>query len=362
MIRCGDNAIIGGIDRFSYIRHWIDGWLGMDQEKIKKMIDAAKMYYFMDCSQQDIADKLGVSRPTVSRFLQQAREDGVVQIRIQDPSEDTHRLASLLQDKYRLKTAIVVPVPYYEENLIGEYLAEDAARYLDELVTDGDRIALAWGETIYKVAKKLNHKHVSNVSVVQCQGGVSHSKANTYSCEIMQLFGSAYHTSPYFLPLPVIVDHPLVKQAIESERNMRAVLDMGEQANIALYSVGAPVPNSPVLPVQYFTEEEAEELAGRACGEICARFYDADGRICLPELDARTIGISLDSLARKEHSILVAGGPGKVEAIFGALQAGYANVLITDQFTAKSLADKEQERLHREGPTSSFPLSSIPLY
>ncbi|CAH8717499.1 sugar-binding transcriptional regulator [Paenibacillus thiaminolyticus] len=334
----------------------------MDQEKIKKMIDAAKMYYFMDCSQQDIADKLGVSRPTVSRFLQQAREDGLVQIRILDPSEDTHRLAYQLKDKYRLKKAIVVPVPHYEEDLIGEYLAEDASRYLDELITDGDTIALAWGETIYQVAHKLNHKHVSNVNVVQWQGGVSQSGTNTYSCEIMHLFGSAYHTSPYFLPLPVIVDHPLVKQAIESERHMRAVLDMGEQANIALYSVGVPVPNSPVLPVQYFTEEEVKELAGRACGEIGARFYDADGRICLPELDARTIGIPLDSLARKEHSILVAGGPGKVEAIFGALQGGYANVLITDQFTAKSLADKEKEYLQPEGTSSSFPLSGIPLY
>ena len=72
-------------------------------------------------------------------------------------------------------------------------------------------------------------------------------------------------------------------------------------------------------------------------GDICSRFFDADGRICNKELDARTVGITLDELRSKDHSIMISGGEAKVQAIKAALKGRYANVLITDQFTAKQL-------------------------
>ena len=43
--------------------------MGMDLEKQRLSIEAAKLYYQSDYSQQDIAARLGVSRPTVSRLL-----------------------------------------------------------------------------------------------------------------------------------------------------------------------------------------------------------------------------------------------------------------------------------------------------
>jgi len=334
----------------------------MDQDKIRKMIDAAKMYYFMDYSQQDIADKLGVSRPTVSRFLQQAKEEGFVQIRIMDPSEDTAKLAYQLKQKYNLKKVIVVPVPHYEDDLIKEYLAEDTALYLDEVVKDGDTLAVTWGSTIYQIARKLRHKHVNQVNVVQLKGGVSHLETNTYNSEILHLFGKAYNTYPHFLPLPAIVDHLLVKQAMESDRHIRKILDMGEQANIALFTVGVTESDSLFLQMGYFSEEELNVIYSKAVGDICSRFFDTSGQICVPDLNARTIGIELEALKHKEQSILVAGGARKVEVIYGALRGRYANVLITDQFTAKSLLDKDHDASSRINPSAAFPLSGIPLY
>ena len=75
-------------------------------------------------------------------------------------------------------------------------------------------------------------------------------------------------------------------------------------------------------------------------GDICSRYIDVEGIICSEELNQRTIGIDLEELKRKERSILVAGGIQKVDGIYGALRGGYANVLITDQFTAKYLLER----------------------
>ncbi|SFD41756.1 deoxyribonucleoside regulator [Clostridium uliginosum] len=68
-------------------------------------------------------------------------------------------------------------------------------------------------------------------------------------------------------------------------------------------------------------------------------FFDDNGEICNEKIYNRTIAISLDTLKEKEKSILVAGGEHKVKAIKGALKGKIANVLITDQYTAKRLLE-----------------------
>ena len=54
----------------------------MEQDKDQLSINVAKLYYESDMSQQKIANELGISRPSVSRLLQYAKEHGFVQIRI----------------------------------------------------------------------------------------------------------------------------------------------------------------------------------------------------------------------------------------------------------------------------------------
>ncbi|MGG3325939.1 MarR family transcriptional regulator, partial [Bacillus velezensis] len=70
----------------------------MDREKQQLSIEAAKLYYQSDYSQQQIAERLNLSRPTVSRLLQYAKEKGYVQIRVMDPFEDLDELGAKLEE------------------------------------------------------------------------------------------------------------------------------------------------------------------------------------------------------------------------------------------------------------------------
>ncbi|QAY67167.1 sugar-binding transcriptional regulator [Paenibacillus protaetiae] len=308
-------------------------------DKRQKMIEAARMYYQLDYNQEEIAKQLGVSRPTVSRFLQQAKLSGIVQIRIVDPVADQQERVELLERKYGLKKAIVAPIPKYEDRIVKSFLGEAAADYLLELVKDGDSIAVTWGTTLYEVALKLRSKHVKGVSVVQLNGGVSHSEINTYAYEIAQLFGNAFHTNPYHLHLPAIVDHAIVRRTIEADRHVRNILNRGKDANIALVTVGSPTPDSVLMAANYFTPEDVEMIRSRGVGDICSRVIDINGNLCSSELNERTIGIELDELRHKETSILVAGGPSKIDAVLGALRGKYVNTLITDYITAQHLLE-----------------------
>lgn len=312
-------------------------------EKFQKIIEAAKLYYLLDYTQSEIAKKLGVSRPTVSRFLQQAKSEGIVQIKIMDPTAEAENLSRQLQTTFKLKQAVVVPIPQYEENLIKNYLGSAAAHYLNETVKDGDIIGVTWGTTLYHVAIELKQKFVREVRVVQLKGGISHSETNTYASEILYLFGKAFNSTPHHLYLPAIVDQVVVKHAMEADRHIREIMDLGRKANIAVFTIGTVNPDSLLFKLGYFSEEDLVSLYGHAVGDICSRFFDRDGQICNHELNERTLGIELEELKAKDSSILVAGGANKIDGIYGALKGGFANILITDQFTAKFLLDKESQ-------------------
>ncbi|UCZ53964.1 sugar-binding transcriptional regulator [Bacillus shivajii] len=311
----------------------------MENDKLTKAIEAAKLYYLLDYNQSEVAKELGVSRPTVSRLLQIAKEEGIVQININDPSEDFNNLTTKLEQKFNLKKAIVSPVPQYEDNVIKKYLGETAANFLHRIVQDGDIIGVTWGSTLYHTSVALKEKALKDVKVVQLKGGVSHSETNNYMSEILYLFGKAYHTTPHHLPLPAIVDHVVVKQAMEADRHIKQILDLGRQANIALFTIGPTKSESLLFQLGYFTDEEMTAIQSTAAGDICSRFFDLKGRLCHEQLNNRTLGIELDELKKKDYSVLIAGGSQKIKGIQGALHGGYANVLVTDQFTAKFLLD-----------------------
>lgn len=313
----------------------------MDKEKLSKVLEAAKLYYLLDYNQNEIAKILGISRPTVSRLLQQAKSEGIVQITIMDPTEDVENLAIDLEKKFNLKKVIVASIPQFENHIIKNYLGEKAAMYLHEIVKDHDIIGVTWGTTLYHIAVELKQKFVKDVKVVQLKGGVSHAETNTYASEILYLFGKAYNTTPHNLPLPAIVDHVVVKQAMEADRHIHKILDLGKKANIAVFTMGSIKKDSLLFQMGYFTESDQKALNEKAVGDICSRFFDKEGEVCNESLNERTLGVKLEDLRDKEYSILVAGGPNKIEGIYGALKGNYANVLITDQFSAKFLLDKQ---------------------
>ncbi|WHZ04362.1 sugar-binding transcriptional regulator [Neobacillus sp. YX16] len=313
----------------------------MDREKLSKVIEAAKLYYLLDYNQNEIAKILGISRPTVSRLLQQAKSEGIVQITIMDPTEDVENLALQLEKKFNLKKVIVASIPQFENHIIKNYLGEKAAQYLHEIVKDHDIIGVTWGTTLYHIAVELKQKFVKDVKVVQLKGGVSHAETNTYASEILYLFGKAYNTTPHNLPLPAIVDHVVVKQAMEADRHIHKILELGKKANIAVFTMGSIKKDSLLFQMGYFTESDQKALNEKAVGDICSRFFDKEGEVCNESLNERTLGVKLEDLRDKEYSILVAGGPNKIEGIYGALKGNYANVLITDQFSAKFLLDKK---------------------
>lgn len=305
-------------------------------QRIAQGLTVAKLYYQADQSQSQIAQQLGISRPTVSRLLQFARKQGLVRIQIIDPVQDVQTLEQALHDAYHVEVH-VVPTQLTAANEVLNTVGQYAARYLESIVAEHDVIGIGWGKTIYAIGQNLQHDTLTGVEVIQLKGSVSYSTEHTYAYESIDAFANAFHAMPQYLPLPVIFDHQQTKELVEAERHIQYLLQLGEKANIAIYSVGTVRNTALVFQLGYLQEKEKRYLQQRAVGDIFSRYIDENGEIVDAELNQRTIGIELDSLRHKDHSILVAAGDAKIPAVKAALRGGYPNCLIIDQHAAAEL-------------------------
>lgn len=302
------------------------------------LVEAAKLYYEHQLSQLEISKKLGVSRPTVSRLLQQARNTGIVRIEITDPSEVGTQLESALVNKFNLKKVLVVPNDTDDTKIIKKRLGKATVLFLDQLISEGIILGISWGTTMQEVTRQIRPRSVKNMVVVQLNGGISRAEIDTHASEIAKTIGDRYKAIPYLMPLPAVVDNAALKNTILSDGNISRTLELGRKADIALFTIGSFGHDSILVRADYFEPNEVDKLLqSGAVGDICSRILKTDGTICSKNLNSRTIGIELKEIKKKPYSIAVAGGKEKLAAIQAGLKGKWFNCLITDEWIATEL-------------------------
>lgn len=305
----------------------------MDARDVQALA-AVKLYYGEGLTQSDVAKELGVSRPTVSKLLTLGRERGYVSITIHDPREEASEAGARLRDRYGLVDVRLAQPARPGSDVLLRELGRIGAELLDELVVDGTMLGVSWGRTMFAVSRQLKRKDVQGVEIIQLKGGMSHPDKSTNDIRTIGGFCSAFGAFARTLPLPVIFDSVETKRIVEQDRHIAHILQLGREVDIALFTVGSIVADSLALNLGQLSDGERDRLLERAVGDACSRFYRADGGVALPEVDARTVGITLADLRRVPTRVLVAGGSDKTEAIETALRTGLATHVVIDEATA----------------------------
>lgn len=286
----------------------------------------------------EIADRLNISRQSVGRHLQRAKEKGIVRITIHSPGSRCTDLETSLEEAFGLKEAIVVTPISDSESSIKEALGEAAAELIERSVISGDVIGVSWSTSVLACAEKLHDTNRENISVVQMNGSQNRGSNSTRADYIIEKIANAFNAERTILPAPMIVDYPEIIESLLKDSQFSLTLEQARNATVAIFGVGDISKYSSLYKTGYIDDALLSLLkkAG-AVGDVCGHFYNEHGEICLPELDKRTIAINLPDLQGKRISTAIAGTTRKTPAILGMLRGQYCNTLVTDEDTAKSL-------------------------
>jgi DNA-binding transcriptional regulator LsrR (DeoR family) len=295
-------------------------------------------YYDDGLTQREIGSRYGLSRIKVSRLLQQARQNGMVQITIVQPKASHVDLERALEAKYGLNEVVVVPTRSDRRADMPSALGPAAARYLARCVGDHEVVAISWGTTLAGMADALQTQNLSEVRVVQMLGGLGRPESEFYGAELTLRFAQALGGRARLVPSPGVVSSKIVRDALLTDEAIAETLALAASADIAFVGIGSPIPGSVVLESGILTEHDLDELhAAGAVGDIALRFFDANGRPVNHPLNDRIVGLDLEQISCLPRVVAIAGGSDKFDVIRGAVRGHLIDVLITDERTASRL-------------------------
>lgn len=313
-----------------------------DEEQLQTRV--AWYYYVGNLTQQQIANRMGTSRVRINRLLAASRESGIVQISINSKLAECVELEQQLVQCYGLHAAVVVPTPDDEE-LVTEAIGVGAGGYLDDAIHDGQTVAIGWGRTLAYTLRALSARAYRSMSVVSLQGGLSHcARLNTF--EIVSDFATRLGADCYYFAAPIYASSEAARDTLLQQEAIRETYERARNADLAIVTLGDMTRS---LIVNYGVRRAKDVVAVQrvgAVGDMLGQFIDADGCLVDHELNRRTVAVSLDDLRSIDEVVLASGGQHKFEVTRAAVRGGYANVLVTDEATARRLVDESDGASH----------------
>ena len=303
---------------------------------------AAYMYFVEGLTQSEVADRLGIGRVTVVRYLNEVRKNREVRFWIEGELADCVVLERRLEIGLGLDRAIVVPSSPGEDVHARRLIGFSAGMYVSEILEDGVALGVGWGQTLHHALDTLSRQHLRDASVVSLLGGISHAREHNPS-EFAWRVASAVDADCYLFTAPVVVDSIATKTALLERCGLDRLVRRARSLDIALVSVGAMNEDATTFRYgrDFFSSAlRAELIAAGAIGDLFFNFFDERGDLVDHPLNERVMSVPIECVKSAGRRVLVSGGPEKAQAILVGCKMVAANVLITDERTAVALLDR----------------------
>jgi len=321
------------------------------------LFEIAKMHFEQGMTQSEVATNLRLSRAKVNRLLQTARDRGIVRVLVVPSLSHAylHSIEDSLKAAYGLQDVLLIPgreeilrgtLGSNTQEAIVEQLAYVAAQYLDNQLTNQDKLCINWGRVMRAVVDHLHPtKTLPGLDVLPFLGNIS-AKPDTFEANLLvQEVASAYGGDANWLVAPAIVRNLRQQETVRELTLVKNTLALISQATIAITTIApADAKYSTVVKRNWLDSNEVQSLIERgAVGEICSWWFDATGQEVRDD-KIYPIGLGLAGLKKmvvenKRVIAVVGADQSRLEPIRAALIGKIINVLITDHVTAQYLLD-----------------------
>jgi deoxyribonucleoside regulator len=316
------------------------------QDRASLLADVSEMYYLEEKNQAEIAKAIGVTRSMISRMLTEARESGIVEIRIQRPLQSDPELESALKEKFDLKDVFVVVTSHRSGERLTRILGSAGAQMLKRYLAPQKILGLAWGTSISATVDTFEVTEPMPLKVVQLVGAMGAHNMKYDGHDLVARISEKLGGEAYYLNAPYLCQSAEMARSLLETKSIRETISVGKKADVALLGIGTTsLEHSSFYLAGYVTRRELEELrrAG-AIGDVCGLHFDVNGQPACDDFCERLVSIRRPDLLSIPVRLGVAGGEGKADAILGALRSRYVNMLVIDSLTARKVLELAESK------------------
>lgn len=308
-----------------------------DRSRLDDAARAGWLYFVAGNTQDEIARKLAVSRPTAQRLVSLCLAEKLITFRLEHPIAACMELARRLADRFGLLHCEVVPTdPDAPASTVG--VATAAAAFVEQSLRAEKPIILALGTgrslraSVDQIQpmKSPNHQLVSLVGSITPDGSAS-------QYDVLSKLADLTAARHYPMPLPVVMSSAAERDTLLSLEPVRRVHQLAARADVTVVGIGQMDAGAQMFMDGFITREELfDVMRAGAVGEIASWSFDAEGRILEDGLNARITSVPHPVPARG-LKVGVAVGAAKIVPIRAALRGRIINGLITNETTAEAL-------------------------
>ncbi|MBU4482474.1 MAG: sugar-binding transcriptional regulator [Actinobacteria bacterium] len=306
-------------------------------ERKKFLSKIARLYYSERLTQQEIAGRLNISRTKVSRYLDEARKDKIVEIKINLPEEDYSNLEYRIEKSFKIKECIVVPTFENNEEIL-KMMAGPLNNLFERILAGGSYLGIGWGSSLKTIADYINVSGKSDIKVVPIIGGLGKIGTGVHTNSVAKNIADRLGSISYMIHSPAVLDSKEIREIVENDSNTREIIKLYEKIDTALVGLSDIGPDSTLIKTGSFSLEEFKYLDSLGVvGDVNLIFINENGKHVPNRIDERIVRISPDRLKKIKNVIGVAFGRRKLKVILGALRGGLINILFTDEETAENI-------------------------
>ncbi len=298
---------------------------------------AASAYYLDNLRQAEIAERLGISRPTVSKLLTEARRIGMVRFEVLDVAgPDLSDLERRLRERLGVRGVRIAPGDQAHRDLrgIGDLLAQEL-RSLD--LHRGDVLLISSGKTTYAVSRLPGMPELRGVVVAPTVGGQQEHDPAFQTNETVRSLAESTGAEPHYVFAPALPS-PSLWRSLQADPSFMEITGLWSRAEVLVTGIGAPYARRDLLTSVVPRDDAALRSA---VGDVCLHFYDVDGEPVAYEGSDRLVRLPRETLQRIPTTIALAVGREKVPSIRAGAKAELFTTLITDVPTAEAILEAE---------------------
>jgi DNA-binding transcriptional regulator LsrR (DeoR family) len=313
------------------------------EPETERLDDAARagwLYYIAGNTQDEIARKLGVSRQSAQRLVSLAISEKLIKVRLDHPLANCLELAKRLRDRFELNMVEVVPAdPQSTSNTLG--IVGAAAAELERCLDSQHPViaAVGTGRTLRAMAEQVSPMDCPQHKIVAIVGNIAPDGSATIF-DVASRIGDRVRAPYYPMPLPLMATTVPERNLLLSQKSIRNIADLAEQADITFVGIGTVDAEAAVLRDGFMRPEEVRSLVrSGAVGEITGWAFDGNGDLIEGLTNDRVLSVPLQKPA-KGRVIGVSMALSRLKAIRGALKGRLVNGLITNETMAAALLEK----------------------